>query len=235
MKYKDFNNKGIKSRMVIPIPGESFKNAERKIILNFSEVINSLSNPKDIESIVLFGKSLYKHHQTPEIIKKIKRKYWLFGEKTVKEIEHYKVPKTMNLMVLTNQGEENFRMLESKNPETRSACFINWDDMDHDILERVHDTTEDIPGGVYMHYFNGAPLRINYCPIDTFIEQFANGKEPYKTVAEQGVPIIGQEKFKEVIGQIPNIKRSPLHKFEWSFLEKDSKKKLYPLVRGELK
>lgn len=211
-----------------------FKN--RVIELDLSKLFSHATEKielEDIEAICVYGSVLYKHFHSGgrgERIK-IRRKYWLFGPKlhlkTIKKLKY--LPRDFDVMVITKTNPP----LEEKIIKPRNlSSYDNGDSFYHHrsrssindfvVMESVVKI-EEWWSKIGWHYHDPPnkfkdfltyvyrPLHITYRSVEQFLTGIGHGDELSESVVRYGIPIIGKNRFEEIIRDIRFPKREPLH------------------------
>lgn len=228
--------------ITIPHPEHKY-GIERGIILR--DLIHNLTSwgffqfneldPKNIESMVLFGGILYKHNPKKRVIvseERHKRKYVFFGpiETIPANIRYYpEFPQDFRIMVLTKDpvndrdlivpenepinGDWKFPFkLNDKEKFPYEAYFENL------VYEsRFREHTDDHNLGGWHRQKNQAGVNVSYRSIEQFLKGIENNDLHSREVFMHGVPFLGEESFLKTIGGIDLLRREPLHSHTWTY------------------
>ena len=190
------------------------------------EGIDSRIKREGIESVCVFGSVLHKHF--PKVVKKeiITETYRLLrkpliSKKTV--IEPRKNPNDFDLMVITKQGiseaKKIYSFIEESNNKfttaryeyphkTTEEAWRDWyDGYDSRITINVMDLVKAGSKSIGLHVF--------YRSVEQFLSGILIGDYISKSVFEYGVPIVGVERFDEIVSEVDGFERHPLHKAEF--------------------
>ncbi len=167
--------------------------------------------PKDIEAMVVYGSVLYKHF--PREITTNTRKKWLFFGPEIKEelIQPRKMPSDFDVMIITGEGLTDDKIIV---PERSSV------DKGYGYFESISSTAVETKRMArrdygYIEIRGGANLHITYRSVEQLIRGSGQGDTVSESVIRYGVPIIGRDRFSEIIQDVPWPEREELHHVEW--------------------
>ena len=180
--------------------------------------LKHLITPENIESMCVYGSVLYKHFPNEKQIIHKTKKYMFFGPekqfiKTIKKSR--KLPNDFDVMVITKQGFTEDKVITPiKHLESDFAFGYS---LDYEVIDfTAVETKKMVPTSYgYSEDIGGANLHITYRSAEQFLTGLGDGDELSESVLKYGLPIIGQNKFAEIIKNITSPKRGPLHKIEW--------------------
>lgn len=155
----------------------------------FDGIKKDITNPEEIETICLFGSVLYRHFFHP-----INNAGQVLKKKSPSDID-------FGIILKKDLGlnESTFRKIgEFYKPykTRRGNDYGSWWESHNEISE--------------------IPVHISYFSIEQFLNNSEQEKGAMKNIIEYGLPIIGQEKFKEIVKNAKSQKRKPFHKFRWN-------------------
>ncbi len=172
------------------------------------------TRPEDIEAMAVYGSTLYKHFPIEKQVQVTKKRYWLWGpeETVVKTLrKERKFPKDFDVMVITKQGFTNEKVIIPKR-HFDSDGYGSWEVIDSAAVE----TKTKVSDG-YGHYEvrGGANLHITYRSVEQFLNGLGKGDELSDSVVRYGIPLIGAERFGNIISEVTLPKRETHHSVEW--------------------
>lgn len=158
-----------------------------------------------IMAVCVFGNVLYKHFNSP----------------------YSEMPHDLDLMFILTHSDNKDIVIPDKvvKPKIRKEC-IGYGGYEK-IIESsaVYTTTPTKIYRTFLDYFfsipkyepvDGAiPLHVSYRSVNQFINGLGRGDTVSESVVEYGIPIIGQERFAEIIKDVKSPERKPLHGFAW--------------------
>jgi len=190
------------------------------------------------EVICVYGGVLYKHF-IPK--KKIREKKWLFFGSYVER--EYRlpphIPNDFDVMFITREAFSQDNMIITNHysyckrrnikvphnelivyPETRlEAHTYNDDGTSHTEYEEIigYTPVRIEPRGLADDYRSTEviPLHITYRSLDQFLNGIGRGDELSESVVRYGIPLVGAERFYEIIKNIASPRREALHQVEW--------------------
>jgi len=175
-------------------------------------------NPRDVESIAVYGSVLHKHF--PKKRKEIRgKKYILFGPEVVKKVyEEREIPSDLDVMVITKEGfTEDKVIIPERKPIVNEYGYVEaiLSDGKSGITTKRPDINEY---GYIEGFVKGGDLdlHITYRSVEQFLEGLGKGDELSESVIGYGIPIIGQERFSGIVKDIQSPKREALHQVEWN-------------------
>jgi len=160
----------------------------------------------NIRAIILYGSSLFKHF--PPIIKS--RKKWRFFGPNIIKIKEKGPPHDIDFMILLRNKLK---------------------DMNNDIIiPKVHKTHHGygsydvrVDSSIELSYGSnpkGLKLHIAYRTDKQFLNGIDKGDTISTWIYKYGVPFVGKQTFLEMIKNISEIKKEPLHTLSWNYEEK---------------
>ena len=193
-----------------------------ELSLKLENLIKHL-NLSDTESICVYGSSLYRNFTT-----KRENRWLFFWPKRIKE--RNKKPNDFDVMVITKETPKLEQMIiqsEINLNEITEYSFYHggyytW----HELIVGEVPVTFKIRGKWFgeikeiADYFSSlkkraAGLHIIYRSLDQFLSGPGKGDELSESVVRYGIPIIGIERFNQIVQTIQYPERKPLHDIKW--------------------
>jgi len=208
---KYFENR-LLGKLNVDIPGCGLISADLNYLYRDGTNLPSFeeqTKPENIEAIVVYGSVLYKHFPPKTIIEK-RKKYHLFGPEVRKEIiQRREMPGDFDIMILMRRGLTVDKVIIPK-PKSPNNSYV-------ESAAQVTKTRWDNGGsyGSYIETKSGANLHVTYRSVQQLLNGLGNGDTVSESVVRYGLPIVGRERFAEIVRNITSPQREPLHRVMW--------------------
>lgn len=216
---ESLHNRGRLGDLKIEIPDTAVINVNLTRL--FRHAINlkgyeEQTSPPNIVAICVYGSSLYKHFEETKITEQRRKKWLLFGpdEITRRQETIRKKPRDLDVMVITKTGLTPDKVVIPKRTRIKHRYgFIEQSDG----ASGVKISVPYYRYGYFERYiFDGhLDLHITYRSIDQFKAGIGHGDTLSESVFAYGLPLLGSERFKELMGDIRGYERKPLHQIKW--------------------
>lgn len=181
------------------------------------------TRPDSIEAICVYGSVLFKQFGTEEVVREERRKFVLFGPKQVKEQRktRYKTPRDFDILVILKEGLTEDRVIVPKRTTIKIDTGYGYFDIVKSNGASGILTEVPVSDGIYGYiegYVRGGDLdlHISYRSVEQLLAGIGHGDELSESVIKYGVPLIGQERFNQLVASVTSLTREPLHGVQWS-------------------
>ena len=170
------------------------------------------TSPKNIEAMAVYGSVLYKHFPQ-ETMTKTKKIWVLFGPEVQKEItKPREMPKDFDVMVITREGLTDDKIIVPK----KKLVDTGYGYVESTIPTAV-ETKELVAYNYgYIEVRGGSNLHIVYRSVEQLLSGLGKEDTVSESVVRCGIPIIGQNRFGEIVQDVASPKRETLHQIEWN-------------------
>ena len=171
------------------------------------------TSPEEIEAITVYGSVLFKHFSTEKGIR-AKKKYVLFGPEVKEEVSKpRRMPDDFDVMVITREGLTDDKIIVPK----KKLVDTGYGYVESTIPTAV-ETKELVTGAGgygYVEVRGGSNLHITYRSVEQLLKGLGQGDTVSESVVRYGVPIIGENRFAQIVQKVTSPKREQLHRVEW--------------------
>ena len=182
-------------------------------------------NFENIEFVCVYGSILYNNFPL------FKRKYLFFG--SLIPTKGQKRPHDFDVLCITKDKLIDEKIIIPKRVKSWHLFNQTGVDIFHDssiesavkrvYTERGYTRVETYNSSDSYYEFSGyvdqednLPLHITYRSLDQFLNGIGRGDEVSESVVRYGIPLVGAERFYEIIKNIETPRREALHQVEWS-------------------
>ncbi len=169
------------------------------------------TSPQNIEAIVVYGSVLFKHFPLEKVVT-TRKELVFFGPEIREELTKPRsMPNDFDMMIITREGLTDDKVIVPRKKLVNTRYGTRYGSVETTIPTAVETRR---PGYGYIEV-GGSNLHITYRSVEQLLSGLGKGDTVSESVVRYGIPVIGQNRFREIIRNVTSPKREAQHFVEW--------------------